>query len=109
LISAWPPGALTDTAHMLEKSEDPIEKVVYCELARYRASHHSAKFAFSSNAWIALSSYMRISLHWLFQLKRPLYCHTQLADDLFDYYTLLDPKQQECFYRCLTGKGETIL
>lgn len=41
-----------------------------------------------------LSAYFRVSPHWAFSLKIPLFCKTAEADDFFDLFCLL-PRQQQ--------------
>ena len=108
LISLWHYGAIIERCEKLQDSPDPASQIVCQELSSYRASHYSNRFAFSSNALVEMAQYVGVSLHWLFNFKRPFYCHTQLADEIFDYYSLLDPKQQILFYRFLNGEGGTI-
>lgn len=51
---------------------------------------------------IDLSTYLGVSLHWMLNMKKhPLFCKTLLAEEVFNYYTLLPEQQWEQFIALL--------
>jgi len=104
LLSVKKQGRIAADQCNLCESDNAQDLLVADELDRYiNVSRYGQKHRFHSDAWPALSAYVGVSLHWIFQFKTPLYCRTQLADELFDYYTLLQPEQQTLFYSWLTN------
>lgn len=71
------------------------------ELLRFKNSHYTPLFTFHCKYWVDLATFAGVSLHWLFYLKSPLFCTTQLGDEVFDYYTLMQPSQQEQFIKLI--------
>lgn len=71
------------------------------ELERYKNAHLSKTFLFDTEIIPDIATHCGVSLHWLFALSVPLFCKSQEADNLFDYYTLLFPDEQKAFLDCL--------
>ncbi len=55
-------------------------------------------YCFPTDLYPDLATFAGVSLHWIMNIqKNPLFCNSQLADELFDYYTLLQPEQWQDF------------
>ena len=98
VLGTYPPGYLMPTKDM--KLAEYPGKHFYRDLTpdmiRYRIKHKfSPRHVFDSNLWPDWATLAGVSLHWLFHLSMPMYCKTQQADLIFDYYTLLPRKAQE--------------
>lgn len=78
-----------------------LSESIFPEIKRFRESHYSGNFTFRCDSWADLATFAGVSLHWLFKLKEPLFCNTQIADEIFDYYTLMQPAQQEQFLKLI--------
>lgn len=68
------------------------------EIERYKASRYSPLFLFNSECWPDLSTLTGISVRWLLGVKKhALYTEHPVADDIFDMYTLMQPKDRQSF------------
>jgi len=111
-LSLLPYGSLSNYAKLqCEASNVVIERErVSNELERFRRTGYGTSIVFDSNIYPDLAALAGVSLHWILNLKTPLYCNTQTADEIFDRYTLMQPheKMQLCNYLegLLINKGE---
>lgn len=71
------------------------------ELLRFSKSHYSKLFMFHSDYLADMATFFGVSLHWVFNMKCPMFCQTNTADDLFDRYTLMTEEQQHLFCEIL--------
>ena len=93
-------SAAGNTANKQERLE--LVPQVVNELNRFCASHYSNKFSFACGYWTDLAIYFGVSLHWIFDLKVPMYCKNQIADCIFVHYSLMQPHEQTVFIRLLS-------
>lgn len=67
------------------------------EFQRYASVHSSIRLVFKTDCWPELADYIGVSLHWIWNMKGPLYCNKQIGDEVFDYYTLMQPEEKTAF------------
>lgn len=72
--------------HLSEEAQTDIQH--YCRL------HFVPSYVFDSNCMPEYAEFLGISLHWLWSLPVPLYTKSQTGDLVFDFYTLMQPKDQ---------------
>lgn len=104
LINRLPWGTLRTIPAESEAAEDfilpPYKKVsdiLLPELQRFIRGHRSYDFAFQFDALPDIATYLGVSLHWVLNLKGPLFCRNPIGDMIFDYYTLMQPEEQQDF------------
>ena len=104
-LSLLPYGALAEKAPLQNAAGETVVQpdIVERELSRFRGTGYSATVVLSSNIYPDLALLAGVSLHWILNLKTPLFCNTQAADKLFDRYTLLQPYERDRFCDYLEG------
>lgn len=81
-----------------EGEQYKYSKNVMQEIERFKKSKRSIYFRFASDYWPDLATVMGISLHWVLGIQRhPLFCETAAGDQLFDYFTLMEPAGKKMF------------
>lgn len=110
LFNRFPYGILRAIPKEDEPKENfvlpPYKKVsdeLLPELQRFNRGHRSFNFAFSADVLPDMATYVGVSLHWIFDFKAPLFCLYQTGDLIFDYYTLMQPEEQQEFIDFLIG------
>lgn len=64
------------------------------DFKRYIDKHLPANYTFDVNCFPEHADFIKVSLHWIWNLSVPLYCRSQIGDLIFDYYTLMQPSDQ---------------
>lgn len=64
------------------------------DIAHYNKLHAFPNYTFDVNCMPELAEFVGVSLHWIWNLTEPLYCNTQIADCIFDFYTMMQPSDQ---------------
>ena len=114
VLSLLPYGSLSANRKLqspLGQSVIQQERVAK-ELERFRKTGYGASVVLDSNIYPDLAMLSGVSLHWILNLKTPLYCKTQIAEEIFDRYTLMQPHEQVQFLNYLEGllsaKGDSV-
>jgi hypothetical protein len=74
-----------------------VSDLLLSELQRFIRGHRCYDFAFHTDVLPDLATYLGVSLHWILNFKKPLFCTTAIGDAIFDYYTLMQPDEQQEF------------
>ena len=74
-----------------------LSKEAQEDIGHYLKNHKVASYTFNTNCMPEYAQFLGISLHWFWNLTVPLYCKSQVADLIFDYYTMMQPRCQAEF------------
>lgn len=101
-ITEVPSESAIASQEAMGKKFTPDEKeLLIADFERYNKVHRSVNFCFNSEASIAWATFLGVSVHWIYHLKKPLYCTSELAEQIFDCYTLMSKEQQDMFVMLL--------
>lgn len=65
------------------------------DLAVFTNNHCYPAYTFDVNCMTEYASFVGVSLHWIWNLPDPLYCKNQVADNIYDFFTLMQPDDQK--------------
>lgn len=103
VLTSFSTGTLIDAMESDDHIPDykQLRHDIRPEIDRYYRSHRSPKFVFLSDYLPDLATYAGVSLHWILSLDSPLYFSSQMADVIFDRYTLMSESEQRAFCHIL--------
>ncbi len=110
LINRLPWGALRNIPMDDAEKQDfvlpsykKVSDLLLPELQRFIRGHRCCHFAFQIDLMPDIATYIGVSLHWIFDLKGALFCRYPIGDQIFDYYTIMQPEEQKMFVNFLAG------
>lgn len=71
------------------------------EIKRFIKVNYSYMFVFSTDMLFDIATLFGVSHRWLCGYDFLVFCNTSCKEDLFDYYTLMQPQEQESFVELL--------
>lgn len=91
-------------------SERQAREEVIEELVQFDQHHRYPLFRFQTDLLPEIAAYLGVSLHWLLNIQStPMFCRSHLADTVFDYYTLLEPRVQRSFLELLILSFQSLI